>query len=80
MGLNLIWHDVIWIYECHLLGDVGYYLKSKSSMVRLVLCLPKSNKGIKDDFLIVSRNWHDGLHYPETKGRPLWWKVRKSST
>ena len=21
MGLNLTWHDVVWMYECHLLGD-----------------------------------------------------------
>ena len=55
MGLNLTWYDVVWIYECHLLADSGYYLKSKSSVVRLVSCIPKSNKGIKDDFLIISR-------------------------
>ena len=42
MGLNLTWHDVVWMYECHLLTDSGYYLKSRSSVVRLVLCLPKS--------------------------------------
>jgi len=30
MGLNLTWHDVVWMYECHLLGDAGYYLKSRS--------------------------------------------------
>ena len=42
------------MYERHLLADSGYYLKSRSSMVRLVSCLPKSNKGIKDDYLIAS--------------------------
>ena len=42
MGLNLTWHDVIWMYKCHLLANSGYYLKSRSSVVRLVLCLPKS--------------------------------------
>ena len=51
MGLNLTWHDVVWMYECHLLGDVGYFLKSRSLVVRLVSCLPKSNKGMKDEFL-----------------------------
>ena len=20
MGLNLTWHDIVWMYECHLLG------------------------------------------------------------
>ena len=42
IGLNLTWHDVIWMYKCHLLANSGYYLKSRSSVVRLVLCLPKS--------------------------------------
>ena len=64
MGLNLTWHNVVWMYECHLLADSRYYLKSRSYVVRLVLCLPKSNKGMKDDFLIVSSEWHDGLHCP----------------
>ncbi|KAK9991221.1 hypothetical protein SO802_026206 [Lithocarpus litseifolius] len=46
MGLNLTWHDVIWTYKCHLLVDLGYYLKSRSSVARLISCLSKSNKGI----------------------------------
>ena len=54
MGLNLTWHEVVWMYECHLLADLGYYLKSRSSMVRLVSHLSMSNKGMKDDYLIAS--------------------------
>ena len=54
IGLGLTWHDVFWMYECHLLTDLGYYLKFRSSNVRLISCLPKSNKGMKDDFLIAS--------------------------
>ena len=54
MGLGLTWHNVVWMYECHLLVDSSYYLKSRSSDIRLISCLPKSNKGLKDDFLIVS--------------------------
>ena len=54
MGLNLTWHDVVWMYECYLLAYSGYYLKSRFSVVRLVLCLPKSNNGMKDDYLIAS--------------------------
>ena len=50
------------MYECHLLANSRYYLKSRSFVVRLISCLPKSNKGMKDDFLIVSSEWHDGLH------------------
>ena len=49
MGLGLTWQDVIHLYECHSLADTGYYLKSRSTIVRLVSCLPKSNKGMKDD-------------------------------
>ena len=45
MGLRLTWHDVIHMYECHKLSDAGYYLKSQSDIIRLILCLPKSNEG-----------------------------------
>ena len=64
MGLGFTWHDVVWMYEYHLFTDFGYYLKSRSSDVRFISCLPKSNKGMKDDFLIVSGEWHDGFHCP----------------
>ena len=67
---GLTWHDVVWMYKCHLLADSGYYLKSRSSEDRLISCLPKSNKGMKDDFLIVSSEWHDGLYCPTQKGAP----------
>ena len=50
MRLNLTWHDVVWMYECHLLVDSGYYLKSRFSIVRLVSHISKSNKGMKDDY------------------------------
>ena len=62
IGLGLTWHDVVHMYECHKLADAGYYLKSQSEVVRLISCLPKSNKGIKDDYLIVFGEWNDGLH------------------
>ena len=70
MGLRLTWHNVVHMYECHLLANSGYYLKSKSNIVRLVSCLPKSKKGMKDDYLIASREWHDGLHCPTRVGEP----------
>ena len=75
MGLGLTWHDVVHLYECHKLVGARYYLKSQSEVIRLISCLPKSNKGMKDDFLIVSREWNDGLHFPtwvrEPGGVPL---------
>ena len=69
MGLRLTWHDVVHIYECQSFVDVGYYLKSRSNIVRLVSCLPKSNKGMKDDYLIPSEEWHNGLHCPTREGK-----------
>ena len=70
MGLRLTWHDVIHMYECHKLSDAGYYLKSQSDIIRLILCLPKSNEGMKDDYLIASRKWHDSLHCPTREEDP----------
>ena len=54
MNLNLTHHDVNWIYNLHNLKGQGYYLKSRHSEVRLIQCLPISNKGLNDDFLIFS--------------------------
>ena len=68
IGLNLTRHDVVWMYECHLLADLSYYLKSRSSVIRLVSCLSKSNKSMKDDNLIASSERHDVLHYPTREG------------
>ena len=72
VGLGLTWHDVVHLYECHKLSGVGYYLKSRSDVVRLISCLPKSNKGMKDDYLIVYREWSDGLHCPTQAGDLGW--------
>ena len=67
MNLGLTWHDVVHLYECHsFLG--GYYLKSRSGKVRLISCLPKFNKGMKDNFLIVSGRWHDSFPCPVKAG------------
>ena len=54
--------------ECHSFADVGFYLKSLSNIVKMVSCLPKSNKCMKDDYLIASGEWHDGLHCPTREG------------
>ena len=69
MNLGLSWHDVAHLYECHSLSG-GYYLKSRSDEVRLISCLPKSNKGVKVDYLVVSGGWHDSLHCPVRAGTP----------
>ena len=60
--LWLTWLDVVHMYEGHKQKGAGFYLKSRSDVVRLISYLPKSNKGMKDDYLIASGAWHDSLH------------------
>ena len=54
MNMNLTQHDINWVYNCHKLTGQGYYLKTRVPTVKLILCLPKSNKGMDKDFLISS--------------------------
>ena len=68
MSVNLTHHDVNWVYNRYKLIGQGYNLKTRVSIVRLILCHPKSNKGMDKDYLIVSGEWHDGLHYPTQEG------------
>ena len=68
LGLGLTWYDVAHLYEGHQEARAGFYLKSWSNAVKLISCLPKSNKGMKDDFLIVSGPWSDGLPCPTRPG------------
>ena len=60
MGLNLTHHDVNWVYNLHHLKGQGYYLKTMYPEVRLISCLPESNKGMNKAFLIISGEW-DGF-------------------
>ena len=64
LQLGLTWHDVVHMYEFHSQADEGFYLKFRSAVVRLISRLPKSNKGMKNDYLIASGPWHDGLPCP----------------
>ena len=68
--LELTHHDVSWVYNLHYLKRQGYYLKSKHLEVRLIQCLPASNKGLKEDFLIFSEGWHDRLPCLTREGAP----------
>ena len=70
MNLNLTHHDINWIYNLQHLKNQGYYLKSKHAEVRMIQCLPVSNKGLKEDFIIFSGQWHDGLPCPVKEGEP----------
>ena len=62
MGLRLTHHDVNWCYNLQHLKGKSYYMKARVDKVRLVQCLPKSNKGLNKDFRIVSGGLHDGLY------------------
>ena len=70
MDLKLTHHDVNWVYNLYHLKGQGYYLKSRYPEVRLIQCLPTSNKNLKEDFLIFSGEWHDGLPCPMVEGVP----------
>ena len=70
MNLNLTHHDINWIYNLQHLKNQGYYLKSRQAEVRMIQCLPQSNKGLKEDFLIFSGQWHDSLPCPVKEGEP----------
>ena len=70
LGSGLTWLNVVHLYEGHKQKRAGFYLKSRSDAVKLISCLPKSNKGMKDDYLITSGPWHDGLPYLTQLGEP----------
>ena len=69
MGVNLTHHDVNSVYNCQHLKSMGYYLKTRALEVRLISYLPESNKGMDQDFLIVSDEWYNGLHCPTREGQ-----------
>ena len=70
MDLKLIHHNVNWVYNLHHLTGQGYYLKLRYPEIRLIQCLPTSNKNLKEDFLIFSGEWHDGLPCSTVEGTP----------
>ena len=70
LRLGLIWNDVVHMYEFHSQANEGFYLKSQLAVVKLISCLPKSNKGMKDDYLIASGPCHDSLHCPVQEKEP----------
>ena len=70
LGLGLTWYDLVHLYEGHQQKGAGFYLKSRSDAIKLISCLPKSNKGMKEDYLIVSGPWHDGLPCTTQLGEP----------
>ena len=65
IGLNLTHHDINLVYNLHHLKGQGYYHKTRYPEVKLISCLPESNKGMNKDFLIILGEWHDGLPCPK---------------
>ena len=53
MNVNLTHHDVNQVYNRHKLTCQGYYLKTRVPVVRLISCLPQSNKVMDKDFLVA---------------------------
>ena len=62
IGINLTHHNINWVYSCQRNNEAGFYLKTRVPAIRLISCLPEMDKGMDEDFLIVSGEWHDGLH------------------
>ena len=70
IGINLTHHNINWVYSCQRNNEAGFYLKTRVPAIRLSSCLPEMDKGMDEDFLIVSGEWHDGLHCPTKDGIP----------
>ena len=69
-GTHFTRHDVNWVDNCQKRKETNYYIKCGVPTVRLISCIPESNKGMDEDFLIVSGDWQDGLHCPTQDGEP----------
>ena len=64
-GLQLNHHNINFMYS--LCGNItsNYYLKARDLQVRLISCLPDSNRNSTREFIRVSGNWLAGeLPYP----------------
>ena len=70
MGTNLTWHVMNWVYNRQKRKETNYYIKCRVPSIRLISCMPESNKGMDKDFLIISGDWHDGLQCPTQDREP----------
>ena len=70
IGVNLTHHDINWVYSCQDIKGTGYYLRTRVPAIMLTSYHPKSNKGLDEDYLILSGDWHDGLCCPVRDGEP----------
>ena len=56
-GLQLNHHDINFMYSLCSNIDSGYYLKTRDNRIRLISCLPDSNRNSAGEFVRVSGNW-----------------------
>ena len=59
-GLSLTYHDMNFMYSIRGSLKHEYYLQTRNTMVRLVSCLPKSNRNLVGEYVRVSGNWLNG--------------------
>ena len=56
-GLSLTHHDINFLYTIRGSLKLGYYLQTRNTMVRLISCLPDSNRNLAEEYVRVSGNW-----------------------
>ena len=59
-GLQLDHHDINFMYSLYGNIESDYYLKTRDNKVRLISCLPDSNRNSTGEFVRVSGNWLAG--------------------
>ena len=72
MSFNLTHHDVNWVYNLHHLKGQEYYLKTRYPEVRLISCLPDSNKGMNKDFFYHFKGVARWPPLPDKRGDTRW--------
>ena len=64
-GLQLDHHDINHMYSLCGNKRTNYYLKVRDMRVRLISCLPNSNRNFSKEFIRVHSNWFaDEIPYP----------------
>ena len=56
-GLQLNHHDINFMYSLCVNKKTNYYLKVRDMRVRLISCLPDSNRNSAEEYVWVSGNW-----------------------
>ena len=59
-NLQLIYHDINHMYRLCGNKATNYYLKARDNRVRLISCLPDSNRNSAGEFVRVRGNWFAG--------------------